>query len=423
MGKVAAIAAIACICADAAPAAAYSVLAHEAIVDGAWDAHIRPLLAARFPRATADDFVRARGYAYGGSVIQDLGYYPFGDKFFSNLLHYVRSGEFVEALIAEAGDLNEYAFALGALAHYEADTTGHPEAINLAVPILFPKLRARFGDRVTYVQAPAQHVIVEFSFDVVQAAAGAYGPEAYTRFLAFEVAGDLLARAFRDTYGLELTDVCRNLDEAIGTYRFGVSQLIPSLTKAAWKNRREEIERLIPGVEEKSFVFGFSRGQYEEAYGTAYRRPGWLARFLAFLYRLVPKIGPLKPLGFETPTPGAQALFVDSLAAARARFVSALDRLRTPPAHLRNTDFDTGQPTRHGEYALADDTYAELTETLAEKHFTTAPGEMLADLVAFYEHARLPSGDGTKERKHWDALQRALSVLAEARNRSKARPR
>src|SRR5438045_291954 len=125
-------------------AAAYSVLAHEATVDALWDRGIRPLLQQRFPRATRDEIVAARAYAYGGSVIQDLGYYPFGSHFFSNLVHYVRSGEFVEALVREARDPNEYAFALGALAHYAADNAGHPEAVNLAVPLMYPKLRAKF---------------------------------------------------------------------------------------------------------------------------------------------------------------------------------------------------------------------------------------------------------------------------------------
>ena len=89
---------------------------------------IQPLLAKQFPRATREDSCKqARAFAYGGSVIQDLGYYPFGSHFFSNLLHYVRTGDFVEAMIREARDVNEYAFALGALAHYAADNAGHPE--------------------------------------------------------------------------------------------------------------------------------------------------------------------------------------------------------------------------------------------------------------------------------------------------------
>src|SRR5581483_4647023 len=192
--------------------AAYSVLAHEATIDVAWDRAMRPLLRHRFPRTTDDALLRARSYAYGGSVVQDLGYYPFGSKFFSNLLHYVRSGDFVEAALRDARDLDEYAFALGMLGHYASDTVGHPEAVNKAVALMFPKLRRKFGNTVTYVDSPASHVIVEFSFDIVQAAAGAYVPESYHQFIGFKVATPLLERAFRDTYDLETKDIFKSQD-------------------------------------------------------------------------------------------------------------------------------------------------------------------------------------------------------------------
>lgn len=84
-----------------------------------------PTLLKRFPNASPDKLLQAHAYVYGGAIIQDMGYYPFGNKFFSDLTHYVRSGDFVLALIAESRDLNEYSFALGALAHYAADTSGH----------------------------------------------------------------------------------------------------------------------------------------------------------------------------------------------------------------------------------------------------------------------------------------------------------
>src|SRR6187397_944091 len=138
-------------------AQAYSVLAHEAAIDLAWDGSLRPLLLRRYPSTTPEGLERARSFAYGGSVIQDLGYYPFGNRFFSNLLHYTRSGDFVEALLRGAQDVDELAFALGALAHYANDNAGHPEAVNRAVPMIFPKLQAKFGDVVTYEQAKKQH--------------------------------------------------------------------------------------------------------------------------------------------------------------------------------------------------------------------------------------------------------------------------
>src|SRR5947207_5941798 len=127
----------------------YSVLTHEAIVDSTWDSAIKPLLLKRFPAATAGELTTAHAYAYGGCIIQDLGYYPFGSKFYSDLTHYVRSGDFILNLIRESRDLDEYAFALGAMAHFAADNSGHRIATNVSVPLLYPKLRLKFGNSIT----------------------------------------------------------------------------------------------------------------------------------------------------------------------------------------------------------------------------------------------------------------------------------
>ena len=94
----------------------YSVLSHQAIIDTTWKDSLRPLLLKRFPQATEEQLREAHAYAYGGAIIQDMGYYPHGSMFFSDLAHYVRSGDFVVALLRDSKDLNEYAFALGAMA-------------------------------------------------------------------------------------------------------------------------------------------------------------------------------------------------------------------------------------------------------------------------------------------------------------------
>ena len=390
-------------------ASSYSVLAHESLIDAAWRDEIAPLISLRFPSADVSRIERARAFAYGGSLIQDLGYYPFGDKFFSNLLHYVRSGEFVEALLRDARDPDEYAFAIGALAHYAADNVGHPEAVNLSVPIIFPKLQRKYGDRVTYVEAPAQHIITEFSFDVVATAGGAYVPAAYLQFIGFEVARPLLERAFLATYGLQMNEILGNEDLAISTYRYSVSQLFPALTREAWKTRREDIDRLTPGIEEHAFLFAYTRNDYERAYGAAYRKPGVLARILAFLYRLVPKIGPLKPLTIKPLTPETEALFEQSVRLARARFRAGIRQVRDGRLALRNTDFDTGKPAKHGEYRLADDTYAELLRRLVAKDAGQLPDAIRADIVAFY--GPNPVAAGSRDRKHWQEIRRDLNRL------------
>ena len=399
----------------AAPSSAhaYSVLSHEAIVDAVWDSHLHPLIARKFPRATSDQLRQARAYAYGGSVIQDLGYYPFGSRFFSNVLHYVRSGDFVEALIRDARDPFEYAFALGALAHYFSDNVGHPESVNRSVALLFPKLRAEYGPSVTYAESPSSHVMVEFSFDVVQAATGRYRTEAYQNFVGFEVAKPLLERAFAATYGLRMKDVFVDEDLAIGSYRHAISQTIPEITRIAWRDKREEIEKALPGVGREAFLFTITRDQYEERYGSSYHRPGLLARFLAFLYKLLPKIGPLKGLQFKAPTPEAEALFLESLRDTRERYRRGLDEAAAGSLRLVNTDFDTGKPAAHGEYSLADETWAELLHRLAKEKFAGVPAEMRRNLVAFY--AKAPNQTASrKERKRLERVRKELATLAAA---------
>jgi zinc dependent phospholipase C len=366
------------------PAEGYSVLAHEANIDALWDSTIEPLLQARFPEATPEQVVEARAYAYGGCVIQDLGYYPFGSHFFSNLLHYVRSGDFVDALIRDAQDIDEYAFALGALGHYAADNSGHPLAVNRAVPLMYPKLKAEFGNTVTYAQSPKSHVLVEFSFDVVQVAAGAYAPEAYHGYIGFKVAKPALERAFLDTYGIEMKDLFLNEDLAIATYRHAVGTTIPEMTKVAWGKKRDEIVKVTPGMQREKFVFNLPRKQYDKEFGSDYAKPHGFARFLAVVYHLVPKIGLFRSLSFSVPTPEAERLFLESFIRTSERFRHSLDALRAGRLRLPNTNFDTGQPTARGEYSLADITYDELLDKLADRRFAGVPAALGANIVAYY---------------------------------------
>jgi Zinc dependent phospholipase C len=365
-------------------AAAYSVLAHEALVDSAWADSIAPMLRQRYPAASDEQIIKARAYAYGGSVIQDLGYYPFGSHFFTDLLHYVRSGDFIEALIRNARTVDEYAFALGALAHYAGDITGHSLAVNRSVPLIYPKLRAKFGDVVTYDEDPKRHIMVEFAFDVVHVVGNGYVPATFTDFIGFEVSKPLLERAFRDTYGLELSDVFADVDLAIGTYRFSVSKLIPDITRLAWREKQDEVRKLRPGIDERSFVYSINRQDYERQFGTSYRKPGFLARFIVFVVKILPKVGPLSPLAFRVPTPEAQRLFIQSFIAVRERYGVLLNLTRRNELNLQNTDFDTGRVTMRGEYPRADQAYAELREKLAKKPATDVPIAMRREITRFF---------------------------------------
>lgn len=407
--------AVTVLCALSLPrrAEAYSVLAHEANVDALWDSTIAPLLLKRFPSASAEEIQAARAYAYGGCVIQDLGYYPFGSHFFSNLLHYVRSGDFIETMIADSQDIDEYAFALGALGHYAADNGGHPQATNKAVPLMYPKMRARFGNNVTYEQSPKSHILVEFSFDVVQVAAAAYAPAAYHSFIGFQVAKPLLERAFAETYGIEMKEVFLNEDLAIGTYRHAIGTTIPEMTKVAWSKKRDEIRKVVPGAQKKTVVFKLRRKEYDQKYGKDYAKPHGFARFLGFMYRLLPKIGPLRALSFSVPTPEAERLFLASFTSTSDRFRLLLEAQSAGRLRLANTNFDTGQATAPGEYAMADETYDELLGRLADHKFANVTSDLRANLVAFYgDLATLPTVTDAEQKRTTQIRERLAQLDA-----------
>jgi len=251
----------------------YAVLAHEVIVDSAWINDIQPLLLKRFPHSTADQLKEAHAYAYGGAIIQDMGYYPHGSKLVSDLTHYVRSGDFIEALLRDSTDLDEYAFALGALSHYAADDEGHSIGVNPAVPILYPKLRKRFGDWVTYEDDPLAHVKTEFGFDVVQVAQGRYASDQYHQFIGFKVAAPLLERAFEETYGLDLRELLSNEDKALGSYRHDVSKILPKATRIAWRLKKGEIMKDQPGMTRRRFLYNLSKASYQKTWGNNYQNP------------------------------------------------------------------------------------------------------------------------------------------------------
>src|ERR1700752_4687291 len=194
-------------CITGAPA--YSVLTHEEIVDLLWSDEIQPLILKRFPGLSADQLKEAHAYAYGGAVIQDLGYYPFGSREFSDLVHYVRSGDFVRELLIESQNADEYAFALGALSHYASDMVGHP-IVNQAVAIQYPKLRAKFGSSVRYSEDKTAHLKKEFGFDTVQVAKNRYASHQYHDFIGFQVSKPLLERVFPLVYGLKFDDVLQH---------------------------------------------------------------------------------------------------------------------------------------------------------------------------------------------------------------------
>jgi hypothetical protein len=396
--------------------AAYSVLSHEAIIDSAWDTGIKPVLLKRFPLATPDELRQAHGYAYGGAIIQDLGYYPHGSAFFSDLTHYVRSGDFVLALLRDAREskeLNNYAFALGSLAHYAADNAGHPIATNRAVPLLYPKLKKKYGDTITYEDDPLAHVKTEFGFDVLQIAQQRYAPDSYHDFIGFQVATALLEQAFQETYGLPLKAVLSDEEKVLNSYRRAVSNQIPKATRIAWTLKKDEIQKDAPGITKKKFLYNLSRASYEKQWGKNYQQPTFGEKFLAFLYKLVPKVGPLRVLQFRTPTPQTEKMFEESFNATLDRYRAFLSDEAADHLELINNNFDTGGMTGPGKYRMNDNAHAKELGMLAELQFAGASTQVREELLHFYSEPDAPYAT-KRDAKAWTKVQVQLEQLKTA---------
>ncbi len=394
-------------CSDGA--SAYSVLTHEEIVDLLWTDAIQPLLLKRYPGLSEDQIREAHAYAYGGAVIQDLGYYPFGNREFSNLVHYVRSGDFVRELLLESQDVNEYAFALGALSHYASDIVGHP-AVNQSVAIQYPKLRAKFGDSVRYAQGKTAHLKTEFGFDTVQVAKNRYASQRYHDFIGFQVSKPLLERVFPVVYGVELKDVLTQEDLAVGSYRFAISRLIPQMTQVALQTHKKELMHETPNFARQKFLYRLSRSGYEKEWGKDYMKPGLGTRILSTLLRYMPRIGPFKGLAFNNPTPQTEDLYIKSINTTVDQYRAYLEAVRTDSLVLPNCDFDSGKVTKPAEYSLTDESYARLLARLSGRKFDLTSPELRANILEFYSDLSVPI-DTKRDPDDWKSVLSALDQL------------
>ena len=388
---------------------AYSVLTHEEIVDLLWTDELSPLLLKRFPALTEEQLEKAHGYAYGGAVIQDLGYYPFGSVEFSNLVHYVRSGDFVRELLLQSQDANEYAFALGALAHYAADIAGHP-AVNQAVSIQYPKLRAKYGNSVRYAQDHTAHLKTEFGFDMVQVAKNRYASRQYHDFIGFQVSKPLLERTFPIVYGVELKDVLTHEELAVGSYRFAVSRMIPEMTKIALRTHKKDMMRETPDFAKRKFLYRLSRSDYEKEWGKDYKKDGFKTRVFSIVLRYMPKIGPFKALAFNNPTAQTEDLYFKSINITVDRYRIFLEQIRHDSLVLANCDFDTGKETKAAEYSLTDDSYAKLLGQLAKRKFDLTSPDLRNNILSFYGDLSLPL-ETKKDAPRWQGVLTALDQL------------
>jgi hypothetical protein len=391
---------------------AYSVLTHEEIVDLLWTGEIRPLLLQRYAGLSEEQITEAHAYAYGGAVIQDLGYYPFGRREFSDLVHYVRSGDFVRELLLESQDVNEYAFALGALSHYASDIAGHP-AVNQAVAIEYPKLRAKYGKSVRYAQDKTAHLKTEFGFDTVQVAKNRYASQQYHDFIGFQVSKPLLERVFPVVYGEPLKDVLTHEDMAVGSYRFAVSRIIPEMTQVALQTHKKELMHETPNFAKRKFLYRLSRSDYEKQWGKDYGKTGMGTRILSTLLRYMPKIGPFKGLAFNNPTPQTEDLYFKSINVTVDQYRGLLEEVRNDKLMLPNCDLDTGQATKAAEYSLTDDAYAKLLAQLSRRKFDLTSLELRANILQFYSDSSAAI-ETKKDQVRWQNVLTQLAQLKAA---------
>ncbi|MBV9761068.1 MAG: zinc dependent phospholipase C family protein [Acidobacteriaceae bacterium] len=389
---------------------AYSVLSHEAMIDALWDTGLRAALLARFPNATPAQLKEAHSYAYGGAVLQDMGYYPHGNGYFSDLTHYARTADFIEALIHDSQTLDEYAFALGALSHYAGDNDGHRLGTNRAEPLVYRNLQKKFGDVVTYEDNPTDHLRTEYAFDVEQVAKGNYAPEAYHDFIGFNVSAALLQRAFRETYGFELNRMLNDFDQAIGSYRHALSTLIPLFTRVAWADHQDQIRTSRPGITRARFLYVMRRSSYEREWGKKYDRPTLADRILAFLVKILPPIGRVSVLKFKPLGPGVEQIFMKSFDTASAEYRSDVRGARQNGLQLANNNFDVGLVTKPGEYGLQDQTYAYWLDELAATGFAGVTPEISKNILAFYSDLNAPLST-KKHPKQWQQVLTELNGL------------
>jgi Zinc dependent phospholipase C len=397
---------------------AFSVLAHQAVVDQAWDNTLLPVVRKRFPNATEQELADARAYARGGSHLPDLGYFPLGSHMFTDLLHYVRTGDFINRLLTEAGSAKEYAFALGMLAHYEVDSIGHPQATNRAVPIIYPKLAKQHGDSATYADSPSAHLATEFRFDVLQVAHRREIPDLFEHSVDFKVPREFLDRGFRETYGLGLNDLFESYDVALSTYRSGFRTLINEGTGIAWQLYRQDIESLEPGITPEHLVHAMSRTDFVKQFGKAFLEPGYFAQFVAFFGNLLPNVGPFKRLPYKPLPDNVKQLYFNAF--HNASELRAVAVVASGRARFANLTLDTGLPSRAGEYSPADKAYVELLRRHAEDHFARMPKALADDMLDHFRNrdAALAFEDSERER---EKILAAVSELESAMPRASQR--
>jgi hypothetical protein len=199
----------------------------------------------------------------------------------------------------------------------------------------------------------------------------------------------------------------------LGSYRHDVSQLLPKATRVAWSLKKDDIMKDQPGITKKKFLFNLSRASYQKNWGNEYQPPTFWENFLAFLAKIVPKIGPLRVLQLRTPTPETERMFEASFNAAMDRYRKLLGQVSAGQLDLPNDNFDTGNITEPGRYRLGDEAHAELLDGLAKGNFADTSPELRAELLEFYGHTDAPYAT-KRNPKVWMKVQAELEQLRKA---------
>jgi Zinc dependent phospholipase C len=438
-------------------AEAYGVLTHQQLIDQAWKSTIAPLLLSRFPSLTPEELTRAHAYAYGGCVIQDLGYYPFSNVFFSNLTHYVRSGDFVRSLFRNAHTADEAAFAIGALAHYIGDSIGHSQATNPSVAMAFPKLEKKYGPSVNYAEGKNAHGQVEFAFDINQAAKRHLAPYDYVQHVGLDVSWSQLAAAFHETYGFPISELLGHYHNALRSYRFGARRFLPELAYAEVLLHRHSFPAETPNPQFELYQQRTSQLAREAEWDSYRRNPGAGTHLLAGLIVILPKIGPIKMLSIKGPTVSSESLYIESvnlsttalnlalrqLGAPEPPAATATDRaitdtvrqqnaalsaaiapgqpqvaappvratLTLPSSLVPDRDLDTGQRVVPGGYLLTDQTYVRLLDRVTRDPAQVVPAGLKRDILDYYAGPDAPIST-KRDTKKWALVQKQLQILS-----------
>ena len=393
------------------PAVPYSVQTHQELIDLAWKQSIRPILLKHYPHLTEAELQEAHAYAYGGCAIQDFGYYPFGNKFFSDLTHYVRSGDFVLSLLHNAQTPDELAFAVGSLSHYIGDTIGHSAAVNLSVPIEFPKLEQRYGPSVNYAQDTHAHVQTEFAFDINQLSKLRFAPSAYTKFVGLEVPLPLLRKAFFETYGLKLPDIIGTKETSIRIYRYAVRSFLPNIARAETILHKKNFPADVPGPDLNLFTKDLIQASTDNNWEAYRKKPGVRSHLYAGFIFILPKVGTLKMLAIKGPTEHTEDLYIKSVNRSIAGLRRVLTNFDTIDRYIPNRDLDTGFVVKPGGYPLADKTYAKLLNLIVQHPDNVVPTQLKHDLIAYYADPQAPIITKNDPKK-WAQVQANLKTLA-----------